>query len=152
MTPRDFTYFLRGFSELVKDRPTEEQWKEIKDHLNICFNVEINTPLVDNFSYYDPNTKEYIPYPKYTHPTTNYGFLYENYFYRFTPENCVYMGPSWMLKCEKTITNIKDLPINSSEVKTYWGSGQNEDLYALKRNNAEEWVLDHYKYQPMASC
>lgn len=38
MEPKDFCYWLQGFSELVGTNPTKEQWVIIQDHLNLVFN------------------------------------------------------------------------------------------------------------------
>lgn len=48
MSERDFCYFLQGFIELNGGVPTETQWQQIKDHLNLVFNKV--TP-----NYYAPN-------------------------------------------------------------------------------------------------
>ena len=58
MTPEQFTYWLQGFVEvtgnpaMTSDRPTDEQWKIIKDHLQTVFHKV---------------TPTYIP-PTYTPP------------------------------------------------------------------------------------
>lgn len=44
MTHRDFVYWLKGFEELHDVPPDDNEWKEIKDHLQKCFNCE---PIVD---------------------------------------------------------------------------------------------------------
>lgn len=33
MSPENFIYWLNGFVEMGGERPTEEQWKMIKEHL-----------------------------------------------------------------------------------------------------------------------
>lgn len=38
MDATQFAYWLQGFAELQQTAPTEEQWKSIKDHLNLVFN------------------------------------------------------------------------------------------------------------------
>ena len=40
MTAENFTYWLQGFAEINKQAPTEEQWKIIKDHLQLVFKKE----------------------------------------------------------------------------------------------------------------
>ena len=41
MMYRDFCYWLRGFAENCnEDHLEEDQWREIKKHLDICFNCE----------------------------------------------------------------------------------------------------------------
>lgn len=35
MTPENFVYWLKGYSEMVKKIPDETQWKIIEDHLNL---------------------------------------------------------------------------------------------------------------------
>lgn len=37
MEPRDFCYWLQGFSELTPEPPTMEQWDSIKQHLSTVF-------------------------------------------------------------------------------------------------------------------
>jgi hypothetical protein len=37
MTPEQFCYWLNGFGELTNERPTAEQWKSIKEHLETVF-------------------------------------------------------------------------------------------------------------------
>jgi hypothetical protein len=37
MTPEQFCYWLNGFGELTPERPTAEQWKSIKEHLDTVF-------------------------------------------------------------------------------------------------------------------
>lgn len=37
MTPSDFAYWLQGFAELSDGAPSEEQWTQIRDHLNLVF-------------------------------------------------------------------------------------------------------------------
>ncbi len=40
MTPQDFCYWLRGYTEIVGEktsRPTASQWASICDHLNLVF-------------------------------------------------------------------------------------------------------------------
>jgi len=39
MTAENFTYWLQGFMELTdgQSRPTEQQWKMIREHLNLVF-------------------------------------------------------------------------------------------------------------------
>lgn len=42
MTFRDFCYWLRGYIELAnEDHLTDEQFLEIKRHLDLCFNNEV---------------------------------------------------------------------------------------------------------------
>lgn len=45
MTHRDFVYWLKGFEELHKVSPNDEEWNEVKKHLQTCFNCE---PPVQN--------------------------------------------------------------------------------------------------------
>lgn len=37
MTPQEFTYWLQGYAEIAGEAPSEEQWKVIKDHLQLVF-------------------------------------------------------------------------------------------------------------------
>ncbi len=37
MTPEQFTYWLQGYKEVTGERPSVEQWKIIKDHLDTVF-------------------------------------------------------------------------------------------------------------------
>lgn len=37
MNPEQFCYWLKGYCELTQDNPTPEQWKSIKEHLNLVF-------------------------------------------------------------------------------------------------------------------
>ena len=37
MTPEQFCYWLQGFAEINHAPPSEEQWKAIKEHLQIVF-------------------------------------------------------------------------------------------------------------------
>lgn len=53
MTPEQFTYWLQGYTELNGSQPTPEQWKIIKDHLQLVFNK-----VTPNYSYL----------PKFTNP------------------------------------------------------------------------------------
>lgn len=60
MTPEQFTYWLQGFAEITDSRPTDAQWKSIKEHLTTVF-TKI-TPLTEiDFSKIKPtcldNTK-----------------------------------------------------------------------------------------------
>ncbi|WP_028627675.1 hypothetical protein [Metapseudomonas resinovorans] len=43
MTPEQFAYWLQGFAELNPQAPTAEQWRAIRDHLNLVFKKE--TPV-----------------------------------------------------------------------------------------------------------
>jgi hypothetical protein len=43
MNTEKFCYWLQGFAELNQDKPTDEQWKSIKEHLGLVFN---KVPLV----------------------------------------------------------------------------------------------------------
>lgn len=46
MSERDFVYWFKGFIELNGGVPTELQWQQIKDHLDLVFNkVTPNYPL-----------------------------------------------------------------------------------------------------------
>lgn len=40
MTPEQFTYWLQGFAEMqmLETAPSLEQWRMIKEHLNLVFN------------------------------------------------------------------------------------------------------------------
>jgi hypothetical protein len=38
MNDRDFCLWLQGFVELSGDKPTDAQWKSIKEHLALVFN------------------------------------------------------------------------------------------------------------------
>ena len=35
MSPENFVYWLNGFVELTGEKPSDEQWKSIKDHLSL---------------------------------------------------------------------------------------------------------------------
>jgi len=37
MTPENFSYWLQWYCEICGDRPTEEQWKVITDHVKLAF-------------------------------------------------------------------------------------------------------------------
>lgn len=37
MNAEQFCYWLQGFSELTPEQPTPEQWKAIKEHLELVF-------------------------------------------------------------------------------------------------------------------
>lgn len=37
MSPTDFCYWLQGYTEVARQRPNEEQWKCILDHLKGVF-------------------------------------------------------------------------------------------------------------------
>jgi hypothetical protein len=37
MKPRDFCYWLQGFSEISLDKPTGTQWRTIQRHLDAVF-------------------------------------------------------------------------------------------------------------------
>lgn len=52
MTSEQFAYWLQGFAEIHGGAPTPEQWKVIKDHLNLVFNKV--TP---------DRTQPFAPYP-----------------------------------------------------------------------------------------
>src|SRR5690606_2925322 len=60
MTPQEFCYWLQGYSELGGERPTEEQWAQIKEHLKLVFTKvtpefpAIRPDPVDRFPF-DPN-------------------------------------------------------------------------------------------------
>lgn len=52
MSPKNFVYWLVGFSELHGKCPNEQQWESIKDHLKLVTdkktpvrNVEVESPL-----------------------------------------------------------------------------------------------------------
>jgi hypothetical protein len=47
MNTEKFCYWLQGFSELNVDKPTDEQWKSIKEHLQLVFN-KVTPPLTRN--------------------------------------------------------------------------------------------------------
>jgi hypothetical protein len=80
MTPENFTYWLQGFVELQDTRPSEQQWKAIKDHLSLVFTkvTPHRPPSVDDM------TKELekilekrkmpspIPFAPYVNPNTPY--------------------------------------------------------------------------------
>jgi hypothetical protein len=44
MTTEQFAYWLQGFAELNAEPPSAEQWKSIRDHLQLVFKKE--TPYV----------------------------------------------------------------------------------------------------------
>lgn len=45
MTSEQFAYWLQGFVELHGSEPTAEQWKQIKDHLQLVF-VKVTPSVV----------------------------------------------------------------------------------------------------------
>ena len=51
MEPRDFCYWLKGRAELVKKKPTKEEWSLILEHLDLVFTKEtkgtLKNPLTD---------------------------------------------------------------------------------------------------------
>lgn len=47
MTSRDLVYWLQGFAEIHGEPPTAEQWKVIKNHLNMVFVHEIDPSMPD---------------------------------------------------------------------------------------------------------
>ena len=44
MTPEQFCYWLQGYSEIKGDCPNPEQWRMIKEHLDLVF-VKVTNPL-----------------------------------------------------------------------------------------------------------
>lgn len=44
MTAQEFCYWLQGFSELNGKAPTPEQWKSIRDHLQLVF-TKVTPPV-----------------------------------------------------------------------------------------------------------
>lgn len=50
MTPEQFAYWLQGFVELHGERPTQEQWNQIKEHVSLVFNKVTHPP-----QYINPN-------------------------------------------------------------------------------------------------
>lgn len=37
VTPQDFCYWLQGYAEVARSRPSEDQWQCILDHLKLVF-------------------------------------------------------------------------------------------------------------------
>lgn len=54
MEPINFCYWLQGRAELVKTRPSEEEWRSIVEHLGTVFN-KVTQPA--------PGTSPYEQYP-----------------------------------------------------------------------------------------
>jgi hypothetical protein len=46
MTPEQFCYWLKGYSEVAGTEPNDYQWKVIQDHLETVFNkvTSVYTP------------------------------------------------------------------------------------------------------------
>lgn len=42
MTPRDFTYWLHGYTEIHGETPSKNQWKIILNHLDLALNKSKN--------------------------------------------------------------------------------------------------------------
>ena len=49
MNELNFAYWLRGYTEICGEKPSEEQWIIIKDHLELVFKKE--TPVRNNIPY-----------------------------------------------------------------------------------------------------
>lgn len=56
MSTEQFAFWLNGFAELTTEPPTPEQWKCIKEHLELVFKKEtptapgtINIPMIKPF-------------------------------------------------------------------------------------------------------
>lgn len=62
MTPEQFCYWLQGFAEIKGgwEEPTAEEWKRIKDHLELVFKKE--TPKYVNPIYPPVPADRAIPY------------------------------------------------------------------------------------------
>jgi len=77
MTPQDFAYWLQGFIELNPEmkQPTEEQWKSIREHLQLVF-TKVTPPVNDKFTLpsFPPGFTPTYPttpnpgWPWFTHP------------------------------------------------------------------------------------
>lgn len=66
MKSQDFAYWLQGFAEMNGDvPPTPEQWKMIKEHLDLVFNKV--TPKLGEPAPIDP-TKPFTPNWIHYHP------------------------------------------------------------------------------------
>jgi hypothetical protein len=60
MNAQDFARWLQGFAELNGDTPpTPEQWKSIREHLQLCF-VKVTPPVM--IRYPDPFKGDPLPY------------------------------------------------------------------------------------------
>lgn len=47
MTSRDFMYWIQGFAELNEAPPTAEQWRVIRNHINLCFKHDMDPTMPD---------------------------------------------------------------------------------------------------------
>ena len=54
MSPENFIYWLNGFVEMGGERPTEEQWKMLKEHLALTMQ-KITTTTISLPPQYFPN-------------------------------------------------------------------------------------------------
>jgi hypothetical protein len=59
MNTEKFCYWLQGFAELNQDKPTDEQWKSIKEHLGLVFN-KVTPPVTRNGKSIDQNDLDFI--------------------------------------------------------------------------------------------
>lgn len=51
LNPENFIYWLQGFAEIDGERPTEKQWRIIKEHLELCFSrVTYKEPTIGSVS------------------------------------------------------------------------------------------------------
>jgi len=57
MTPEQFCYWLNGYCELTTEKPTEDQWKAIKEHLEQVFTKV--TPLAPGSVLSELDTKTF---------------------------------------------------------------------------------------------
>jgi hypothetical protein len=57
MTPEQFTYWLQGFTEISQQAPTEQQWKVIKDHLQLVFKKETPNYTIATGTIYESLTQ-----------------------------------------------------------------------------------------------
>lgn len=62
MTPQEFCYWLQGHVELGGKRPTDAQWKMIREHLALVFK-KVTPPL--NW----PEYPQFAPMPSHPIPT-----------------------------------------------------------------------------------
>jgi len=51
MTTEQFAYWLQGYVEITNSEPTKEQWKIIKDHLQLVFNKVTPNYTINSPSY-----------------------------------------------------------------------------------------------------
>lgn len=66
MTDREFCFWLQGFVELNGDLPTKEQWKSIKEHLQLVF-TKVTSKVETRESFID-KIKDIPQIPPYDFP------------------------------------------------------------------------------------